>query len=250
MACPFFWYDVMTTDPRAAAKFYGDVIGWKAEDSGAPGESYTVLSAAGRGVAGILPMRGGERPVWMGYIAVDDVDAAAEQVRQAGGKVHRPPQEVPGVIRFAVVSDPQGAGFLIAKGLVQSVPPALPAGTPGTIGWRELRAAHWQSAFAFYEKLFGWTRTDAVDMGPMGTYQLFAAGDGVSIGGMMTRPADFAAPPWHFYLNVPAVEAAAERVRNGGGEVTGGPMQVPNGQWVVQARDPQGAVFGLVASQR
>ena len=50
--------------------------------------------------------------------------------------------------------------------------PELPAGTPGTVGWRELYAAEWKAAF---EKMFGWTKAEAMDMGPMGTYQLFAA---------------------------------------------------------------------------
>ena len=54
-------------------------------------------------------------PAWMGYIAVDDVDEAANRLKQEGGKVVRGPIDVPGIIRFAVVADPQGAAFMIAK---------------------------------------------------------------------------------------------------------------------------------------
>jgi uncharacterized protein len=250
----FFWYDIMTSDTEAARKFYGDVIGWSAQDSGVPGTNYTVFTVGGHGVAGLMPIpedarKAGARPCWMGYIAVDDVDRTAARLEQEGGKILRAPCEVPGVIRFCVVADPQGAGFLIAKGLVQDAPPELAVGTPGTIGWRELYAMEWKTAFDFYEKMFGWTKADAIDMGPMGTYQLFATG-GAAVGGMMTKPAAIPMPHWGFYFNVTGIDAAATRVTAGGGKILNGPMQVPGGQWVVQCMDPQGAAFSLVALQR
>jgi len=250
----FFWYDVMTTDTTAARKFYGDVVGWGAQDSGTPGMDYTLFTLNSQGVAGLMPIpeesrKAGVPPCWMGYIAVDDVDRAAVRLAQEGGTVHRPPMDVPGVIRFAVVADPQGAGFIIAKGLVHATQPEFPMGTPGTIGCRELYAVEWKAAFAFYEKMFGWTKADAIDMGPMGTYQLFATGD-VPVGGMMTKPDMIPVPHWGFYFNVPAIDAAAARVTAGGGAILNGPMQVPGGQWIVQCKDPQGAHFGMVAPQR
>jgi hypothetical protein len=97
--------------------------------------------------------------------------------------------------------------------------------------------------------MFGWTKADAIDMGPMGTYQLFAAG-GPPIGGMMTKPPQVPAPFWGFYFNVPAIDAGAARIAAGGGKILNGPVQVPGGQWVVNAMDPQGAAFSLVASKR
>jgi hypothetical protein len=251
----FFWYDVMTTDTKAARKFYCDVVGWTAEDTGPQGNGYVLFNAHGQGVAGLMDIpeeaaKHGARPAWMGYIAVDDVDAAAKRVTQEGGKVMREPTEVPGIIRFAVVTDPQGAAFLIAKGLSANAPPALPIGTQGTIGWRELYANDWKTAFPFYEKMFGWTKADAIDMGPMGIYQLFAAG-AQPIGGMMTKPPQMPAPPhWGFYFNVPALDAGAARITAGGGKITNGPLEVPGGQWVVNAMDPQGAHFSLVAPKR
>jgi uncharacterized protein len=250
----FFWYDVMTTDINAAQKFYGDVVGWGAEDSGTPGAHYTLFTVNDQGVAGLMPIpddarKAGARPSWMGYIAVDDVDEAAARLQQEGGKVHRPPTEVPGVIRFCIVSDPQGAAFIIAKGLLHEAPPELPVGTSGTVGWRELYAADWKSVFPFYESMFGWTKAEAIDMGPMGTYQLFATGNG-PVGGMMTKPDMIPLPYWGYYFNVPGIDSAATRVNAGGGKVMNGPMQVPGGQWIVQCLDPQGAVFALVALQR
>ena len=52
----FFWYDVMTTDTQAAQKFYGDVVGWGAQDSGTPGADYTLFTVNGQGVAGLMPI--------------------------------------------------------------------------------------------------------------------------------------------------------------------------------------------------
>jgi predicted enzyme related to lactoylglutathione lyase len=254
MAGNFFWYDLMTTDVDAARKFYGDVVGWGSEDSGQPGPTYTLFTVDGLPVAGLMPIpddvrKAGVPPCWMGYIAVDDVDEAAARIAREGGKLHRGPIELPGIIRFAVVSDPQSAGFLVAKGLSENPPPELPAGTPGTAGWRELYATEWQSAFAFYEKLFGWTKAEAHDMGPMGVYQLFATG-GAPAGGMMTKPPQVPAPHWLYYFNVEGIDAAAARVTRGGGQILQAPMEVPGGQWIVNCRDPQGAAFALVALKR
>ena len=163
-----------------------------AQDSGVPGQQYTLLTVNGTPVAGLMLLpedarKAGVPPSWMGYIAVDDVDRAAARLQQEGGKVHRPPTDVPGVIRFCVVADPQGAAFIIAKGLGDGAPPELLVGTQGTVGWRELYALEWKTAFEFYAKMFGWTKAEAIDMGPMGTYQLFATGDD-PVGGMMTKP--------------------------------------------------------------
>jgi predicted enzyme related to lactoylglutathione lyase len=260
--CSFVWYELMTSDPSAAKSFYGDVVGWTADDreyAGMPGFTYTVLSANGAQVAGLMempeePKKAGAGPFWTGYIGVDDVDAKAEDLEKAGGSVHRAPDDIPGIGRFAVVADPHGAVFCLFSpapgesgdsggGSGAGVPPM----TVGHIGWRELMAGDLDTEFAFYSGLFGWKKGDAMDMGPMGTYQLFDV-DGLSIGGMMTKPAGMPAPPhWGYYFTVPEINAAADRVRAGGGAVVNGPMEVPGSAWVIQCTDPQGAYFALVA---
>jgi predicted enzyme related to lactoylglutathione lyase len=173
----------------------------------------------------------------------------ARRIQEAGGMVHRGPMEVPGVIRFAVVADPQGAVFIIAKGLQAGPMPQLPVGTPGTIGWRELFATDWEKNFAFYAKLFGWTKAEAHNMGEAGTYQLFAAG-GAPVGGMMNKHPAMLQCWWNYYITVDGIDAAKARVEKAGGSVKMGPMEVPGGQWIVQAQDPQGGFFALVALKR
>jgi predicted enzyme related to lactoylglutathione lyase len=248
----FVWHELMTTDREAAAAFYRDVVGWRTQDSGLPGLHYTILSVGETGVGGIMTLpaeSAGAQPGWIGYVGVADVDSYAKRVEAAGGTIHKPPADIPGVGRFAVVADPQGTSFVLFKGASQQ-PPERP--TPDVLGmpsWNELHAGEWQSAFAFYADLFGWTKADTFDMGPAGTYQLFAAG-GAPIGGMMTKFEGVPAPSWLHYFTVDAIDAAATRARDKGGQVLQGPHEVPGGSWIIQCRDPQGAMFALVASRR
>ena len=96
----------------------------------------------------------------------------------------------------------------------------------------------------------GWTKSDAMDMGPMGVYQMFKTGGEFAAGGIMTKPPAIPAPYWGFYFNVPALDAAVERVTKGGGKILNGPMEVPGPMWIIQGLDPQGAPFALVAPKR
>ncbi|HEX3496245.1 MAG TPA: VOC family protein [Methylocella sp.] len=246
----FVWYDLMTSDIKAAESFYRRVIGWDAKDSGLADRSYTLLSVGPAMVGGLMPIpeaarANGARPVWTGYIGVDDVDAYAARVKAAGGAVHRAPEDIPGVGRFAVVADPHGAIFNLFKGDSEQEPAPAAPGTPGHVGWHELSAGDGASAFAFYSGLFGWTKAEAMDMGAMGVYQLFATG-GAPVGGMMTKMPQMPAPFWLYYFNVDAVEAAMTRVKDAGGQVIHGPMEVPGPMWIAHGLDPQGAIFAMV----
>lgn len=250
----FVWYELMTSDPQAAEIFYKKVIGWDAKDAGMPTGPYTIVSAGTLMVGGIMAIPPeaaamGARPSWLGYIGVDDVDSATAKVKAAGGKEFKAPSDIPGVGRFSCVTDPQGAVFMLFKGNGEpdQAPPAH--GTPGHIGWRELHAGEGVSAWDFYASQFGWTKGEAMDMGPMGVYQLFASGD-APVGGMMTKTPETPMPHWLYYINVDAIDAAIVRVTEAGGKVINGPMEVPGGMWIVQGMDPQGALFALLAPKR
>ena len=249
----FVWYELATTDAAAAEAFYKSVVGWGAQDAGVPGSAYTLWTAGGTPVGGLMALTeearsAGSRPGWRGYVAVADVDAGAAQVVKAGGTIRHAPEDIPGVGRFAVVADPQGVGFLLFRG--NGEPPLVPApGTPGHVGWHELVTTDQEAAFAFYAGLFGWTKSEGLDMGPMGIYQLFAIG-GVPAGGMMTKPEAAPAPYWLYYINVDAIDAAVARITAGGGQIILGPMEVPGGSWIVNGLDPQGVLFAVVAPRR
>lgn len=252
----FIWYDVMTPDTAAAEAFYGKVVGWGMQPFPGSEPAYTVLNLPGadRGVAGIMAMPEGARPMWNGYIYVDDVDAHARRVAEAGGAVHRGPWDVPGVGRMAVAADPQGAMFMLFKPTPPEGagdPPPVPADAVGAIGWRELMTTDLEAAFAFYSGLFGWTVDHDFDMGEHGIYRVFRTGGEEAAGGMMNTPPGNPAPTaWGFYFRVDGVDAGAERIKANGGQIIMGPMPVPDGQFVVVGIDPQGAAFGLLSRTR
>ncbi|TAX33669.1 VOC family protein [Rhizobium leguminosarum] len=252
----FIWCELMTPDTSAAAKFYSSVVGWTTSEMKMEGmPTYTIFEANGIGVAGLMEFPAelegkGIPPNWTGYVDVDDVDQSAKDFAANGGSVRRPPEDIPTIGRFAVVADPHGAVLCIMTPAPMEKPmPELAFDAPGNIGWHELYAGNGEQALAFYSKLFGWTKHSDFDMGPMGVYYLFAH-NGKQIGGMMTKPENMPMPFWCYYFIVPTLDAAIERVTSGGGKVVNGPMEVPGGSWIIQATDPQGAFFCLVAPRR
>ena len=247
----FGWYELMTPDTAASGKFYSDVVGWTTHEMTGGGMAYTTFNVGEVGVAGMLTVPGAPN-AWVGYIHVDDVDAHIPKIEEAGGKLWRPATDVPGMLRFAVMSDPQGAAIVIFTSNPDMPSPKRPESPAvGTIGWHELYTTDLEAAFSFYQDLFGWTKVSDMDMGPMGIYRLFDEGDHKEMGdgGMMTKPPQVPVSNWAFYFHVDAISAAIKRVEAGGGQVVHGPMQVPGGGWIIQGIDPQGAHFSLVSDK-
>jgi len=248
----FVWYELMTTDTEAAKAFYAEVVGWGTQDASMPGMAYTLFTAGGASISGLMGLsedarKSGLRPSWLGYVGVNDVDATADRIKELGGAVHVPPTDIPNISRVSVAVDPQMATIALFKWLKggQEQPPALDA--PGGVGWHELIAADWEKAFAFYRELFGWQKAQA-DTSAMGPYQLFSAG-GETIGGMFTKPATEPVPFWLYYFNVGDIDVAMRRVRAARGEIVHGPIEVRGGRWMAQCTDPQGAIFALVGKR-
>jgi uncharacterized protein len=247
----FVWYDQMSNDLNGAEAFYAKVVGWTLAPNTMNDQRYTLLQAGSEMVGGLMPIpeeAKGVPPCWMGYVAVDDVKAYADKVKAAGGAIHRPPTAIPNVGTFAIAGDPFGAGFLLFKGDGEGAP-NVASMAPGHVGWRELHAGDGEKAFAFYSGLFGWTKGEAMDMGPLGKYQLFTTRAGQP-GGIMTKTPDTPMPFWLYYFSVDAIDAAGERVNAAGGKVLNGPMEVPGGAWILQCLDPQNAMFALVGAKR
>jgi uncharacterized protein len=248
----FAWYELATTDMESAKAFYGDVLGWGTQDVPASGPAYTLFTAGGAAVSGLMELpkeatTSGLRPSWLGYVCVDDVNAAANRIEELGGAVHVPPTEIPNVSRFSIGVDPQMATIALLKWLNgdQQQPAELDA--PGRVGWHELLAADWEQAFAFYRELFGWQKAQT-DTGAVGTYQLFSA-RGETIGGMYTKPAMEPVPFWLYYFNVGDIDVAMKRVKAGGGTILTGPIEVPGRRWIARCTDPQAAIFALMGKR-
>jgi predicted enzyme related to lactoylglutathione lyase len=252
----FVWYELMTTDMEAAKAFYAEVVGWGTQDVSMPGMAYTLFTAGGASVSGLMGLPENERtlslrPSWLGYVDVNDVDATADRIKQLGGAVHVPPMDIPNISRISVAADPQMATIALFKwlnrgeeaGQAQPDPDA-----PGRVGWHELLAADWEKAFAFYAELFGWQKGD-FGASEGDAYQQFSAG-GRTIGGMFTKPPTVPVPSWLYYFNVGDIDDALKRVKAGRGQIVDGPIEVVGGRWIAQCTDPQGALFALVGKRR
>ena len=209
------WYELSTSAGNlgAAEAFYGDVLGWTVQDAGMEGFDYHLATAGGDMVAGLM-----ETPpeVRRDAAVLDDL-LRGRRRRQGGGRrqggrraVHREPADIPGTGRFAVVGDPQGAAF----GILQPEPMPGQAGAgnafdqkkAGHGNWNELMSSDPEAGFRFYSGLFGWQKSQAVDMGQMGTYQVFSH-DGTDIGGMMGL-GNSPVPAWLPYFGANGVDAA------------------------------------------
>jgi uncharacterized protein len=249
MQNPFIWHDLMTNDVGAAKKFYSAVVGWTFD---AQMPDYHVANANGAGMGGIMatpPELKGMPPFWSGYVYVTDVDATCAQIKKLGGKIHREPWDVPNVARMAVVGDPTGANFNIMAPFDQAGGKLPPSSAMGAVGWNEAHVGELDPAWDFYSKMFGWTKGTVMAMGAMGDYVLFQI-DGKDVGGMMKKQEMLPMPMWLYYFNVDGIDAAAKRITKAGGKIAMGPHQVPGGQWIVSAFDPQGGNFQLLSATK
>lgn len=256
----FIWYELMTRDATAAAKFYGAVVGWKiAEHADSQnGMDYRMIGRSDGGHnGGVLTLttdmlEHGARPSWLGYLHVADVDEAVKAIEADGGRVLMPRKDLP-VGAIAMVADPMGTPFYVMA-------PIPPPGRPDAksdvfdvamaqhVRWNELASPDQPRAKRFYAKHFGFDFKDSMSMGAMGSYD-FIDHDGVRLGAIMQNPPQNPRGGWLFYFGVRSIAAAKEAIVTGGGKVMNGPHQVPGGDWVVIAVDPQGAAFGVVGPQ-
>ena len=245
-AC-FAWYELLTTDVAGASAFYSEVVGWIAKDASTSELAYTVLAASAVPVSGLmdLPEEGrrlGATPRWLGYVAVDDMDATAKQIRRRGGAVLLPPTDS-NIGRVSVVADPQKATFALVSGLTFGERQPGGLGELGRVGWHELLAEDRNKVFDFYGGLFGWQKAEG-EPGQTDLYQLFSAG-GQTIGGMLTKQPSVQQPCWLYYFNVDDIDEAARRVNAGGGRMLQGPIELADDCWIARCVDPQGALFAL-----
>ncbi len=241
------WYELLTSDMKAAEAFYGAVVGWTFNPfDGVPFPYDAILPASGQAVGGVMRIPDGMQfpPHWEMYIAVADFDHAVTQIEKRGGRGLSPGMELEGVGKFQTMVDPQGAVFAIIQPATTEQSPEAEA-VDGQVAWHELLTTDASAAVTFYGELFGWKDTGAFDMGPMGTYYMF--GRAFPLGGMMNKAAEMAQVPpnWTLYFRVADINAGADRVKANGGTILNGPMEVPGGDWIVNCLDPQGAAFSL-----
>ncbi len=125
----FSWHELMTTDYRKAFDFYRRLFGWDEMgqmDMGG-GSMYLMYGKNGTMYGGMFtrpPEMASMDPFWLVYVNVKDVQKAVDAATRSGGSVQRPPMEVPGGGRIAILGDPQGVGFAVHSVAAAGAKPA------------------------------------------------------------------------------------------------------------------------------
>jgi uncharacterized protein len=250
----FIWYELVTPDARASMAFYAAVVGWTYDGT----DDYReIMAGDGEPVGGVLQLSpemisGGARPGWYGYIAVDDVDASVASIIAAGGHLFMPARDMEGVGRMAMVADPQGAPFYVMKDVTGVASTAFADLEPkvGHCAWNELQTTDPEGAKTFYGAKFGWSKDGEMDMGPMGQYEfLKVSGGRFALGAVMAKMPEMPVSTWTYYFRVPNIDTAVETIKAHGGSILQEPMEIPGGEFSMNAMDPQGVAFALVGGR-
>ncbi len=244
----FCWVDLATTDPAGAKAFYGELFGWEAEDMPAgEGATYSMLRLDGDYVCALYEMDAarseqGVAPNWFSYVSVGDADAIASRARELGGTVYGEAFDVLDAGRMAVIGDPTGA--VLGAWQPREHIGARRVNDPGCFTWNELQTRDPETAASFYAGLFGWETELVKEDGELVYVPIRNAGS--SNGGMMPLTEQHGNAPsgWLTYFTVTSCDAAAGRVRELGGEVLTGPLDMGAGR-IAAVSDPQGAAFAL-----
>jgi predicted enzyme related to lactoylglutathione lyase len=246
----FIWYELLTSDAAAAKAFYDPVIGWDIEPVANNPMNYRMIRSGNGNAGGVMELTDkmrnwGAKPTWLGYVGVDDVDESVAMAEGLGAKAMMPAFDVPGVGRLAMIADPQGIPIYVMRGARPEESSAFSPDELGHGAWNELSTTDLEAAKRFYPELFGWKLGDVMPMGEMGDYQFIDHG-GRMIGAMMkVQPSGH--PSWNYCFRTDSVDRGFEAIKAGGGTVTFGPAEVPGGDRVVQAIDPEGAAFMIVS---
>jgi uncharacterized protein len=251
----FCWVDLSTTDVDGAKSFYTQLLGAETEvapDFPDDAGEFGLFTRSGKRVAGYGPtVREGQPSVWSSYIKVEDTDATAEKVKDAGGEVHFGPVDLPGGSgRMAALQDPTGAFVCIIE--QRSHPGAELVNEPGAWTWNNLMTRDIEAAQDFYGKVFGWT-AEHNDEAPANILMWQVEGQRwpEGMGGLMGITDDL--PPempahWQVYFMVPNADEAIERAESDGAKLGFGPIDVPVARMATLV-DPQGAVVSILESR-
>jgi predicted enzyme related to lactoylglutathione lyase len=240
------WADLFTTDPDAASKFYCGVLGWTAVDLEHHGKGYTVFSNGGIPVAGLSPRSAkgqGHPSRWIGYYAVEDINATLAAATKAGGVVKAAAKKFPDRGFQAIVTDGDG----IPIGLLQSSSGDTPDGEPrtGTWNWFEVYAKSPKLASDFYGDVVGLSVSDETKSDRKSDFVL--SSNGQARGGIAPLPeGDDVKPSWLGVVRVADLDRTLAKVRELGGEVLVAPHSVEFGSRFSVILDPTGGTLGLV----
>jgi hypothetical protein len=260
----FSWTDISLPDPAGGSKFYADLYGWHGEDQHDPDGNYiyTMFSKDGKGVAGLGPQppgmaESGIPPMWISYVAVDDLDATIDKWTAAGGTVMMPAMDVMDAGRMAFVIDPLGAVLALWQAGAHAGAEAFTE--HGTMTWNELATRDSEAARSFYAAALGWEFEELQADAPVEMeYWMVVLDSKVSgqpyrddkyNGGVITMnenwPEDVPSH-WMVYFQVDDTDESVARLESLGGKVSVPAFDSSAGRIAVVG-DPQGGTFSIIA---
>jgi uncharacterized protein len=246
----FVWFEHVSRDAKKAQKFYDEVLGWKVEPYPVGDSTYDMILAGDTPdtMVGGYTEPGGDRqkPHWISYVSVENVDKAAAAAAANGGKIVEAPHDLPGIGRAARIADPQGAELCLFKNDAGDLPdpPATEPPPARRFFWNELHTSDPASAVSFYEKVLGFTHR-TLDMGPAGNYYILSKG-GADRGGVTGHLPDGVRPHWLPYVEVDDPDATIARAKKLGAKIAVAPADIPDiGRFGV-LEDPTGAVLAVM----
>jgi predicted enzyme related to lactoylglutathione lyase len=249
---PFAWFELAAPDTEKARRFYVSLFNWRSRTIDAGPSHYDALIEKGEDkpfggildIAELHKMVPGIPPHWMTYIQVDDVDASLNKAAAAGGRVLRPPHEIPHLGRAAVAMEPGGAAYV----------PFTPADdnphAKNPLAWIELYTSDPTKTIPYVKEVFGWETADW-DMDGKPYTILKVSGSDEPFGGVVSindGPVKGLGPHWALYFTVPDCDEALEACRKLGGLTSVAPFDIPGIGRAALVGDPFGSPFYLFSS--
>ena len=238
----FCFPELNTRDPKSAARFYGELLGWTLADVAGAAGGCSFWQLHGKDVAGLRRADRGPQG-WVPYLSVENADLTAARAQELGAVSRVAPYDTRGVGRMSMLQDP--AGGVVGLWQAQEHHGAQLMDEPGTMLWNELLVHDVPAARRFYCSLLGWSTAET--RVPTGAYTMFKAGD-QSVAGLMAIGPDWGpvAPHWQVFFAVDDCDAGIARTKALGGSLVFGPVDVPNAGRFAVVADAGKAVFAIM----
>ncbi|MEU2431788.1 VOC family protein [Streptomyces sp. NPDC007861] len=239
------WVSLMVHGLAATQDFYKALFGWDFVPGPQQLGPYVRALIDGKEVAGIgrLPPERHLPIAWTTYLATDDADATAEQIRMCGGTVGVGPLDAADAGRLAIAADPEGAVFGIWQAAAHHGTALF--GTHGTPVWNELVTRETSSVSKFYQSVFGY-EVEPVVSADFDYLTLHLDGRPVAslhgVGHALPRDRG---SHWMTYFEVEDPDETAARLVDLGGHVLHAPREGSSGR-LATVSDPEGAIFTIV----
>lgn len=230
----FVWFDLITHDSEKVRTYYEKLFGWKISKM-AGDDKYDIITHKGRMIGGIAEIKEEEQSVWLGSLSVTNVKKSVDRVKQLGGKVLEPVQQVDDRGVMAVVEDNMGAVFVLLD--TGSRDPASRSARQGDWLWTDLFTTDIAKSSKFYKELAGLQRKTV--SGSKNKHFELVTANGKVKSGMVKIPWKHVDPTWLPYILVKNVSSTEKRSIELGGKLF---FRFKGGAILL---DPTGAAFGI-----